>query len=60
MQGLADYALHSAGGRVTGHSAVYTGNLPWHFRLRQSLAHLAPHVFSQPLLPGAGASQVLI
>jgi len=55
VQGLADYALFSAGGRVTAHSPLFNkGYLPWHFRLRQTLAYQIPQVFSQPLLPGAG------
>ena len=54
QQGMADYALHSAGGRVISHSRLYSkARVPWWFKLRQALAQLLPAVFPQPLHPQA-------
>ena len=54
QQGRADYALHSAGGRVVSHSRLFSeARVPWWFKLRQALAQLLPAVFPQPLHPQA-------
>lgn len=59
-QGQADYALHSAGGRIVAHSAIYSqAPMPVAFRMGQFLAIKLPQIFPQPLLPYASKVRAL-